>query len=116
MDAVFEVVQLTSRIAPVQHLSLFEKINIEITNYLNEKTLGKNDSPLLYWKTHVEQFPFLTAAARNVLHAQPTNCSSERTNSVGSTIISDLRHSLSDYNAEALIFSKKNRDLFLAHC
>ena len=45
-----------------------------------------------------------------------TICSSERTNSVGSTIISDLRHSLSDYNAEALIFLKKNRDMFLAHC
>ena len=73
-------------------MSLFEKIKIEFKKYLNEKTLRRNDSPLLYWKTHVEQFPFLTAAARNVLHAQAINCSSERTNFVGSTIISDLRH------------------------
>ena len=35
-----------------------------------------------------------TAAARNVLHAQATSCSSERTNSVGSTIISDLRRDI----------------------
>jgi len=85
----------------------------EIHFYNRPNNQQRNDNILLFWKENEHLLPKLSSVAKNLLAIQATNCSSERTNSVGGQIMNKQRFSLSNSNMETLIWCQKNKDLLL---
>ncbi|XP_065681458.1 uncharacterized protein LOC136095135 [Hydra vulgaris] len=91
--------------------SIEDCIVTEMSIYVCSQTINSDNCPLEYWKKNENIFPVLAQAAQSVLAVQATSCSSVRVNSIGGHVISYSRHSLSNNNAETLIWAQKNKDI-----
>ena len=73
------------------------------------QAINSDNCPLEYWGKK-KNFN-LSQAAQSVLAVQATSCSSEQANSIGGNVINYSRHSLSNHNAETMIWTQKNKDI-----
>jgi len=113
LDSVFKKVDSVQKESAtnIGNTQFEEKFQSEVSTYLKQPVSECQSDPLQYWKANKNLLPLLTAAARDLLCIQATNCSSERVNSVGGQIIADMRHNLSKTNAEMLIWARHNRHM-----
>ena len=105
LDNLFGDVFIT-KVEPA--VSLLDRIQIEMNNYLQEPVLPLAASPLLWWKSNCHKYPLIAKAARVILCVPATSVPSERVFSTAGDIVSAQRASLSPENVDALIFLKKN--------
>jgi len=110
LDSVFKKVDSAQR-ESATNTKFEDRFQNEVCTYLKQPVSERESDPLQYWKANKNLLPLLTAAARDLLSIQAMNCSSERVNSVGGQIITDMRHNLSKTNAETLIWARHNRHL-----
>ena len=89
-------------------LSLLDRIQIELKNYMKEPVLPLSATPLLWWKLNCHKYPLIAKAARIILCVPATSVPSERVFSTAGDIVTAQRASLSPDNVDALIFLKKN--------
>lgn len=82
--------------------------NAELTKYLTLPLSSRNEDPLIWWKTHVLEYPNLKILVLKYLSAPPFSVHSERLFSAGKLVYSDNRNRLSPQNAEMLLFIMKN--------
>ena len=82
--------------------------DIQVQNYLSQKTTPKNSDPLQYWKKHATEFPSLAALATKYLCAPCSSVDSERLFSSVSNVLDEKRNRLSADRVEMLVFIKKN--------
>ncbi|XP_018366612.1 PREDICTED: zinc finger BED domain-containing protein 4-like [Trachymyrmex cornetzi] len=82
--------------------------NAELTKYLTLPLSPRNEDPLIWWKTHVLEYPNLKTLVLKYLSAPPSSVHSERLFNVGKLVYSDNRNKLSPKNAEILLFIMKN--------
>uniref|UniRef100_A0A8C5LLM5 BED-type domain-containing protein n=1 Tax=Leptobrachium leishanense TaxID=445787 RepID=A0A8C5LLM5_9ANUR len=113
LDSVFKKVDDAKKEEATSTWSTAQQLESEVSAYLKQPISERDSDPLQYWKENKSILPLLSSVARNLLAIQATNCSSERVNSVGGQIITDLRYNLSRTNAETLIWARNNKDLLL---
>ena len=89
-------------------LSLLDRIQIELKNYMKEPVIPLSAAPLLWWKLNCHKCPLIAKAARIILCVPATSVPSERVFSTARDIVTAQRASLSPDNVDALIFLKKN--------
>ena len=77
----------------------------ELTQYLSETPLPRNQSPLLWWKVNAERFPNLAPV---LLSIPATSTPSERVFSTAGNTVTKLRSCLKPKNVDALIFLNIN--------
>ncbi|KYN02015.1 Zinc finger BED domain-containing protein 4 [Cyphomyrmex costatus] len=82
--------------------------NAELTKYLMLPLSPRNEDPLIWWKTHVLEYPNLKTLVLKYLSAPPSSMHSERLFNAGKLVYSDNRNKLSSKNAEILLFIMKN--------
>ena len=85
----------------------------EFSTYLAAAMAPKDVDVLNFWKTNRGSYPMLATVSRIILALQATNTASERTNSVGTAVVSAQRHSLTHHNTETLIWLKRNKSFVL---
>ena len=62
--------------------------------------------PLEYWKTHSQQFPYLSSVAKDILSIPGSSVAVERLFNCGRDVIGLRRHSLKPETLSALMFGK----------
>lgn len=82
--------------------------NAELTKYLSLPLSPRNEDPLIWWKTHILEYPNLKTLVLKYLSAPPSSVHSERLFNAGKLVYSDNRNKLSPKNAEILLFIMKN--------
>jgi len=82
--------------------------NAELTKYLSLPLLPRNEDPLIWWKTHVLEYPNLKTLVLKYLSAPSSSVHLERLFNAGKLVYSDNRNKLSSKNAEILLFIMKN--------
>ena len=112
LDSVFKKVDNAKKEEAMNSTwSMAQQLESEVSAYLKQPISERDSDPLQYWKENKSLLLVLSSVARNLLAIQATNCSSERVNSVGGQIVTDLRYNLSRTNAETLIWARHNKDL-----
>jgi len=91
-----------------EDLEIERQIKVEISNYLALPSIAIADDPLLWWKTHVNEFPKLAQAAAKYLGIPPTTADSERHFSASGNIVTPTRCSLDPEKVQMLVFLKLN--------
>ena len=91
-----------------QTMSVFQKYNKEINNYLDQPTVESDCNPLQWWKEHV--FPLLARMAKKYLCVPGTSVPSERIFSKGGLIVDPFRSRLSPGHVNTLVFLSKNSE------
>ncbi|XP_065831021.1 zinc finger BED domain-containing protein 4-like [Oscarella lobularis] len=84
---------------------------IELREYLHTKNLPRNENPLLWWKSHIIQFPVLSKMAEKYLSMAGTSVPSERSFSAAGQLISERRSRLKPENVNMYLFLHKNLKL-----
>ena len=87
-----------------------QRVNTEITSYLDFPVASADTSPLLWWKTECRRFPALSHLAVKYLCIPATSVPSERVFSRGGQIVSARRRRLLPKNVKKLIFLSQNLD------
>ena len=105
LDNLFGDVFITKVEQPV---SLLDKVQTEINNYLQEPVLPLTASPLVWWKANCHKFPLLAKAARCILCVPATSVPSERVFSTAGDKVTAQHASLSPQTVDILVFLKKN--------
>ena len=85
-----------------------QRVNAEITSYLDFPVAKADTSPLLWWKTECRRFPALSHLAGKYLCISATSVPSERVFSRGGQIVSARRRRLLPKNVNKLIFLSQN--------
>ena len=91
-----------------QTVSVFQKYNKEINNYLDQPTVESDCNPLQWWKEHACVFPLLARMAKKYLCIPGTSVPSERIFSKGGLIVDPFRSRLSPGHVNTLVFLSKN--------
>ena len=93
-----------------QTMTLIQRYNKEITNYLDQPIVESGHSPLQWWKEHSCVFPLLALAkmAKKYLCVPGTSVPSERIFSKGGIIVNPFRSLLSPNHVNTLVFLSKN--------
>ena len=91
-----------------QTMSVFQKYNKEINNYLDQPTVESDCNPLQWWKEHACVFPLLARMAKKYLCVPGTSVPSERIFSKGGLIVDPFRSRLSPGHVNTLMFLSKN--------
>ncbi len=89
-------------------LSPSEKINLEISSYMDIPTLEMDADPLVRWKLECLHFPNLAVLARKYLSICGTSVPSERMFSLSGHICSNSRNRLLPENVNKLVFLARN--------
>jgi len=87
------------------------EVEEELKEYFTFPEISKSADPLVWWKTHAEQFPRLSMLAKSYLAIPATSAASERVWSIAGDTISDKRAALGDSTLDALLFIHDNYDL-----
>jgi len=77
---------------------------VELEQYLTEKTMKRDTKPLTWWKNNEKRFPKLAKVAKSLLNIPATSTPSERIFSTAGLTVSKLRSSLKPENVDSLIF------------
>ena len=102
------------RQVPATQTSPREKAQKEITSYLAVDNLpffddeDNENNPLHWWKTHCQDYPFLSKMARKYLCIQASSSPSERLFSKAGQVITPQRAQLKPQKANMLIFLADN--------
>ena len=91
-------------------LSPEEKINLEITLYLEAPFLEPEGDPLSWWRREDVRYPTIAQVARKYLSICGISVPSERKFSLSGHIASDSRNRLLPENVNKLVFLAKNMD------
>ena len=78
----------------------------EVEKYFDLRCEDPAVNPLDYWKAHAQQFPNLSAVAKDVLSIPGSSVAVERIFNVGRDVIGLRRHSLKPETFSALMFGK----------
>ena len=84
------------------------KAEVEVTEYLKEPKIPRNEDIYSYWAAQSSKWPLLSRLARRVHSAPASSAESERVFSAARQIVSDLRERLKAKNAEMLLFLHHN--------
>ncbi|XP_077306275.1 E3 SUMO-protein ligase ZBED1-like [Lithobates pipiens] len=90
------------------HQQQSESLSLELHSYLFLGNTDSEDDPLVWWKTHKEQYPRLSALARKYLCIPATSSPSERVFSTGGNIVTCRCSALKPQNVDRLVFLAKN--------
>lgn len=80
------------------------QVRNEVLTYFGEKSLDKEENPLLWWKANNERYPMLARLAKFYLCIPATSTPSERLFSAAGNIASKKRASLSQEHVDMLTF------------
>ncbi|XP_035981203.1 zinc finger BED domain-containing protein 1-like [Fundulus heteroclitus] len=80
------------------------QVRKEVLTYLEEKSLAKEENPLLWWKANNDRYPMLARLAKSYLCIPATSTPSERLFSAAGNIASKKRASLSQEHVDMLTF------------
>lgn len=76
----------------------------KVLTYFGEKSIAKEETPLLWWKANNERYPMLARLAKSYLCIPATSTPSERLFSAAGNIASKKRASLSQEHVDMLTF------------
>ena len=93
-----------------QTMTILQKYNKEINNYLDQPTVESDYNPLQWWKEHSCVFPLLAKMAKKYLCVPGTSVPSERIFSKGGIIVDPFRSRLSPSHVNTLVFLSKNME------
>ncbi|KAJ8001186.1 hypothetical protein DPEC_G00188680 [Dallia pectoralis] len=80
------------------------QVRNEVLSYFGEKSLAKEETPLLGWKANNDRYPMLARLAKSYLCIPATSTPSERLFSAAGNIASKKRGSLSQEHVDMLTF------------
>ncbi|XP_077062361.1 E3 SUMO-protein ligase ZBED1-like [Siphateles boraxobius] len=80
------------------------QVRKEVLTYFGEKSLAKEENPLLWWKANNDRYPMLARLAKSYLCIPATSTPSERLFSAAGNIASKKRASLSQEHVDMLTF------------
>ena len=86
------------------------KTDKEINLYSSLPRIMSSASPLVWWQSHRETFPYLARLARKYLCIQATSVSSERVFSAAGNIVTNKRNCLKPSKVNQLCFLAANLD------
>ena len=101
----------TVAVSTSRSVSIQDSINDELSTFLGEPLLQRQQDPATWWKVNASRFPVMSKVAQIYLAPPPTSVPSERLFSVAGDIITEHRSRLLPDNAEKLIFLKYNASL-----
>ena len=93
---------------PAATLTPLQKIEKEISTYLEYPPLKADADPLAWWRSENGQFPNLAYLARKYLSVCGTSVPSERIFSSAGHILNSLRNRLLPENVSKLVFLANN--------
>jgi len=94
----------TTTVTSSTSLSVQDSVNKELSDFLLEPLLKRNDDPAIGWKQNKNRYPALSKVAQMYLAPPPTSVPSERLFSVAGDVISEHCARLNCENAENLYF------------
>ena len=93
-------------------INLTVSIETQVTQFLGEKSIPRDDSALERWTINGSQFPDLGILARSFLCIHAPSTLSEHLFSTAGLTVTKLRNSLKPENVDALLFLNKNFKVF----
>ena len=88
-------------------MTILQKYNKEINNYLDQPTVESDYNPLQWWKEHSCVFSLLAKMAKKYLCVPGVSVPSERIFSKGGIIVDPFRSRLSPSHVNTLVFLSK---------
>ncbi|XP_051798998.1 zinc finger BED domain-containing protein 4-like [Acanthochromis polyacanthus] len=95
-------------VPPSSTLQLEDAIKAELDNYLMTPTIDGEEDPLVWWRMHNVNFPWLCKLARKFLCIPATSSPSERLFSASGNIVTCQRSCLKPSKVDMLVFLTKN--------
>ncbi|KAK0144139.1 Zinc finger BED domain-containing protein 1 [Merluccius polli] len=99
---------LGKRAATAATLTDEQKVESEMTMYLQEMAIDGEEDPLTWWKTNEKRFPFRAKLARKYLCICATSTRSERVFSTGGSVVTPIRSLLKPDKVNKLVFLARN--------
>ncbi|XP_059379463.1 E3 SUMO-protein ligase ZBED1-like [Carassius carassius] len=88
-----------------------QKVESEMTIYLQEMAIDGEEDPLTWWKTNEIRFPFMARLARKYLCICATSTPSERVFSTAGSVVTPIRSLLKPDKVSMLVFLARNIEI-----
>lgn len=88
-----------------------QKVESEMTIYLQEMAIDGEEDPLTWWKTNEKRFPFMARLARKYLCICATSTPSERVFSTAGSVVTPIRSLLKPDKVNMLVFLARNIEI-----